>query len=175
MNRLTTATLIALMALCCAGTPSMANGFDDDDDGPGGSPHSTEVSNDSFSESSSEATAVGVGVGIAGGGDASTHVGIDAGVDLSGAFNNEEAASSAATLILGTCQTGFSAQTHMGGGSVASPDTVCLLFTAAQLADSFGDVELRDFLLNRAVTILKARTNPVVRGIEATPLFRKIF
>ena len=87
----------------------------------------------------------------------------------------EEAASSAASLYLGSCQAGVSAQTHMGGGSLGSPDSVCLLFTASQVAASLNDYELAHKLLGEAVEILKIRTNPVRRFFQGIPLLGRVF
>lgn len=85
------------------------------------------------------------------------------------------AAASAADIVLGTCQTGMSAQTHMGGGSMGSPDEVCLLFTASQLAYSQDKPELGDKLLNEAVEILRVRANPVRRLFQGIPLIGRLF
>lgn len=89
-------------------------------------------------------------------------------------FEDDVAASSAATLVLGTCQSGVSAQTIQGGGALGGPDEVCLLFTASQVAASQGRFELSNKLLDEAVDILKVRSNPVVRFLQGIPVIRKV-
>lgn len=89
--------------------------------------------------------------------------------------NEDASASSPASLVLGTCQSGLSVNTQLGGGAIASPDSVCLLYTLAQLQRSAGHVDQADATLNRAAEILNARTNPVIRFFESIPLLRRIF
>lgn len=88
--------------------------------------------------------------------------------------DNRFPASSAASLYLGTCQAGVSAQTLQGGGSLGSPDEVCLLFTAAQVASSQNRPELATKLLDEAVDILKIRSNPVRRFLQGFPLIGRV-
>jgi hypothetical protein len=85
------------------------------------------------------------------------------------------ATSSSATLVLGTCQAGASAQTFQAGASIGSPDEVCLLFTASQLALTQNNPHLAADLLDRAVTVLKWRANPVRRAFQALPLLGRLF
>jgi hypothetical protein len=63
----------------------------------------------------------------------------------------------------------------MGGGSIASPDDVCLLFGLSSMYRSVGNVELADKALSDAATILRWRANPVSRFFGAIPLIGRIF
>lgn len=89
-------------------------------------------------------------------------------------FEDREAASSSASLYLGTCQAGMSAQTIQGGGAIGSPDEVCLLFTASQVAATQGRKVLAEKLLDEAVDILKVRSNPVRRFLQGIPLIGRV-
>lgn len=89
-------------------------------------------------------------------------------------FEDKVAASPAASLYLGTCQAGMSAQTLQGGGSLGSPDEVCLLFTAAQVASTQGRETLANKLLDEAVDILRIRSNPVRRFLQGVPLLGRV-
>lgn len=85
------------------------------------------------------------------------------------------AASSAAAIVIGSCSKGVSAQSHMGGGSMASPDEVCLLFSLSSMYRLHGNIELSDKALADAAQILRFRNNPVRRSFQAIPLIGNIF
>lgn len=85
------------------------------------------------------------------------------------------AASSAAAIVIGACSKGVSAQTHMGGGAMASPDEVCLLFSLSSMYRLNGDIEKSDKALEDAASILRFRANPVRKGFQAIPLIGNIF
>lgn len=89
---------------------------------------------------------------------------------VEGDEDSKRRAHSAAALVIGTCQTGFSAQGPMGGASAAASDSVCLLFTASQMATEQGNTALASELLDRSVSILKWRTNKVRVFFQGLPL-----
>lgn len=83
-------------------------------------------------------------------------------------------ASSAPNLFLANCTSGASAQGFGGGGSLGGPDDVCQLLNFAQVSALLGNVEDSTWAMGEAKNILKVRTNPLRRALQAIPLVGKI-